>query len=107
MRLHFETLLSVILLTGFCYALALNQRRPRRGFWPYQLEVLALWAAYTSGWLLVHGRIWGDSIGFTFPFWIGRTFVGGLVVIVARRKGTLVTVPPAKARTKSGSGLVF
>lgn len=100
---HYEALLSIVLLGGTCLVLALNHRKSEQGFWPYQLEVFALWAAYTSGWSLVHGHVWSDLIALTFLWWMACAFVGGLVVIVARRKGRLATVPPAKAGTKSGA----
>ena len=82
---HYETLLSVVLLAGACLALALDHRRARRGFWPYQLEVFALWAAYTSGWSVVHGYVWSDLLSSTIMLWLACAVVGGIVVVLARR----------------------
>ncbi len=82
---HYEALLSILLLAAICLALALDHRRARRGFWPYQLEVFALWAAFTSGWSVVHGHVWSDLLSMTIMLWLACAVVGGIVVSLTRR----------------------
>jgi hypothetical protein len=64
--------------------LVLTHRRSSSGIWPYQLDCLALWAAFASGFSLVHGRIWSDLIVGTVMFWSGFALVGGLIVWFTR-----------------------
>jgi hypothetical protein len=71
--------------------LVLTHRRSLRGFWPYQLDCLALWAAFASGYSLVRGNIWSDLIFSTTMFWIAFAIVGGLIVWFTRPAATHAT----------------
>lgn len=89
-----ETLALVGLYSFIALAflgLVLNHRRSPRGIWPYQLDCLALWAAFASGYSLVHGRIWSDLIASTVAFWLGFAVLGGLIVWFSRPRAAKVT----------------
>lgn len=66
------------------FGLVLIHRRSSTGFWPFQLDCLALWAAWTSGFLLVYGRIWSDVIVNAAMLWFGFALVGGSIVWFTR-----------------------
>ncbi len=84
--IHYEALVSIAVLGSVCLLLALKNRGWGRGFWLYQLEVFALWAAFTSGWSLVNAGFWSDLVGFAVACWILSAIVGGLITAIVRRK---------------------
>lgn len=81
--IHYESLGAWALLVIGVVGLAVHHRK---NGWqlPYQLENLALWTGYASGWSLVHGGVWGDLLGVTIPWWMGCAIVGGLIVSIRR-----------------------
>ncbi|MDZ7780745.1 MAG: hypothetical protein U5R14_12550 [Gemmatimonadota bacterium] len=82
---HYESLTALALLVLMSAGLAVHHRK--RGFQlTYQLEVLALWAGWTSGWSLVHGGLWSDLLAVTIPAWLGCAVLGGLITSVARSR---------------------
>lgn len=82
---HYETLAAFALLVLTSAGLAIHHRR--RGFQlTYQLEVLALWTGWASGWSFVHGGLWSDLLAVTVPGWLGCAVVGGLIASVARSR---------------------
>lgn len=80
---HYETLTALALLILVSAGLAIHHRR--RGFQlTYQLEVLALWAGWTSGWSLIHGGLWSDLLAVAIPAWLGCAVLGGWIASVRR-----------------------
>ena len=80
---HYESLAALVLLILLSLGLSIYHRR--RGFQLlYQLEIVALWAGWASGWSLIHGGVWGDLLAVTIPWWFGCALIGGLVVSVRR-----------------------
>jgi len=80
---HYESLAALVLLILLSLGLSIYHRR--WGFQlPYQLEIVALWAGWASGWSLIHGGVWGDLLAVTLPWWLGCALIGGLVVSVRR-----------------------
>lgn len=82
--IHWESLIAILTLAAVSLWLAIDHRRGRSRFWPYQLEALALWLAWASGWSAVHGSAWSDLIVVGFLWWLGCAVVGGLVAAVGR-----------------------
>jgi hypothetical protein len=77
-------LITLGLLGVISLGLAIDHRRSSRSMWPYQLEVLALWLAYTSGWILMHGEAWFTLIRFMSLWWLTSALIGGLIVLAFR-----------------------
>ncbi len=84
-RIHWESLIAVVLLVVAALGMAIDHRQGSR-FWPYELEVLALWMAWASGWSAVEGTAWTDLIILSFLWWLGCAAIGGLIVIAGKRK---------------------
>lgn len=83
---HYESLIAVIVLAGVVLALAIFHRR--KGYQlAFQLENLALWSGWTSGWSLIHGGVWSDLLSISIPFWLGCAVLGGVVVSLGRTRG--------------------
>ena len=83
--LHVEVVLALaVMLTA---VVLLARFHGRRG-WQlgFELENLALWAGFASGWSLLHGGVWSDLLGLVGPFWLGSALVGGLLVAVEARE---------------------
>lgn len=80
--LQYEALASIVLLVAIALALVVYHRshNPKRGQGFYQLEVLALWAGFASGWSMVHGYAWEDLIGVCVACWLGCAIVGGIIL---------------------------
>ena len=70
----------------FSRAMAIDHRRMRSSFWPYELELLALWLAWASGWSVTHGSAWSDIIVASLLWWLGCAVIGGIVVSIHTRK---------------------
>ncbi len=82
---HLEVLMALVVLIGLAIAFAMFHRR-RSSQPAFQLENLALWSAYSSGWSLIHGGIWSDFVVVHIPWWLGCCVVGGLVVSFRRTR---------------------
>lgn len=81
---HWEFIISLtVLLIGSLY-LALRNRSAGSA-WIFQLELLALWLAFASGWTAVHGSVWSDLVVVIALYWFGCAVVGALIVTVAKK----------------------
>lgn len=60
--IHYESLVSGLLLVLFAVALACLCARANRSFVPTTVAIIALWSAYAVGWSLVARRIWSDLL---------------------------------------------
>lgn len=69
----------VLVVLAFLALVAVH-RRDHAGIWPYQLDCLALWSAYGSGYLLVHGHVSTAHIGTVVAFWLGFAVIGGTIM---------------------------
>jgi hypothetical protein len=78
--IHYETILALALLAVATLVMVLHHRQSKSGFWPFQLELISLWFAFTAGWILIHGSVWSDLLVTTGAWWIGSAFVGGIIV---------------------------
>lgn len=78
--IHYETILALAILAVATLVMALHHRQSKSGFWPFQLELISLWFAFTAGWSLIHGSVWSDLLVTTGAWWIGSAFVGGIIV---------------------------
>lgn len=78
---HWESLVALALLILAALTLSIYHRKGAFQL-PYQLEILALWSGWASGWSLIHGGVWGDLLAVTIPWWLGCAVVGGLIVSV-------------------------
>jgi hypothetical protein len=65
-------------------ALVLFHRRSRRGFWPYQLDAFALWAAFASGFSVFFGRLFDEVFIMTGFIWLGVAVAGGIIILITR-----------------------
>src|SRR5262245_62051894 len=66
---HYESLALVLLIL---MTLVLSFYHRRSGFQlSYQLEVVALWTGWASGWSLINGGVWSDLLAETIPWWLG------------------------------------
>ena len=86
--IHWETLIAVLVLASASLWMAIDHRRARSSFWPYELEVLALWLAWASGWSVIHGSAWSDHIVVSCLWWLGCAVISGIVVSIHTRKMT-------------------
>lgn len=83
---HWESLIALIVLLVLALIFAIFHRR--RGYQVgFQLENLAMWTGWASGWSLVHGNIWSDFLGVVIGWWLVCALVGGVVVSVGRSRG--------------------
>ena len=85
-QIHWETLAAVVVLAGATLWLAINHLRTGSSLWSFELEVLAIWLAWASGWSVIHGSAWSDLIVFALLWWLGCAVIGGLVAVVGRKK---------------------
>jgi uncharacterized membrane protein len=65
--------------------LTVFHRRSPSGFWPFQLDSLTLWLAFTSGFWFVAGHASDDLLVGVLMFWLGFAIIGGSVVRFIRR----------------------
>lgn len=78
---HYEAIASLTLLALASLVLALARQARHL---PYQLELFSLWAAFLTGWSIVHRSVWSDAV-FSFGVgWLACAVVG--VVVVAFRQ---------------------
>ena len=85
---HYEAIVSLVLLIASALALVVYHRShsPGCGQGFYQLEVLALWAGFASGWSMVHGHAWDDLVVVSVAWWLGCAIVGGIILrLLAKR----------------------
>ena len=84
---HYEALVSMIILFATALALVAYHRRERPGHGQrfYHLELLALWTGFTSGWSIVHGDAWDDLIGVTVTSWLVCAILGGSLLVMFQR----------------------
>ena len=71
----------VIIIGGVAFRMALSHRRSGASFWPYELEVSAIWTAWAAGWSLVHGGVWDATVRAALFFWLICAVVGGAIVL--------------------------
>lgn len=83
---HYEAIVTLGLLVAVTLALVLSHRQSSHGLWPFQLEAFSLWAAFASGWSLMHGGVWTDLIAVAVPWWLGCAVVGGAMLTWLRPK---------------------
>ena len=81
---HYEFLISLVVLIIVVLTIAFYHRK-KGALLGFQLENVALWAGFASGWSLVHGGVWGDLLAVTIPWWMGCAIVGGFIVVFRRR----------------------
>ena len=86
-RIHYEAIVSLVILVGFSLILALARRRPSGRVWQYQLELFSLWAAHLAGWSIVNQSIWTDIVGVLGIWWFGCALIGGIVAALRNRSG--------------------
>lgn len=79
-QVHYEVIVAFGLLAALVFSLVLSHRQSDDGQWPFQLEVFALWAAFVSGWSLMHGGVWTDLIAVCVPWWLGCAVIGGALL---------------------------
>jgi hypothetical protein len=84
--IHWESVIAIFVLAAVSLWLAIDHRRGGRRFWPFELEVLALWLAWASGWTAVHGSAWSDLIAVAVLWWLGCAAVGGLIAVTGKQK---------------------
>ena len=70
-------------------ALTLYHRRSARGFWPYQMDTLALWTAFFPGFFFAFGNVrtdrdFFDAASTWIGFWLAFAILGGLAMVIMR-----------------------
>jgi hypothetical protein len=86
--IHYEAIASLAVLVILSASLAASHRGARTSIWLYELEAFSLWAAFLSGWSLVHGGVWSDALVAFGAWWLGAAVVGAFIVAARARSAT-------------------
>jgi hypothetical protein len=87
-HVHYGALISLGLLLLTSVFLILSHRSSLSAHYQlrFQLELLALWAGYFSGWSVGNKAVWDDVIVVCLGWWIGSAFAGGIILRLTRFK---------------------
>ena len=85
---HYESLVALACLVILCLgALACFWRFPRAvAVRSLQIALLVLWAAFTAGWSLIHGSLWGDLLAVNAICWLASSVIGSLALLTLRKR---------------------
>lgn len=84
-RIYEWGFLAFVAAGVLCLILIFVHRKSPAGFWFYQFEIIILWAAFLSGFSIVHGGIWMDAVSAILMVWFVSAVIGGIVVFAARQ----------------------